>query len=200
MHCFRLSLNWSTANRVLRLYLTKMSMDTNMDKKTATVASIHLSQKSLGYFLLGKIAEKQKLTKQSIQFYQLAERQLIDHQNDDAFLLIKLEINFRITATIYKYATHTNDDDQHVIDKHVLAFMLIVLKRNRQSIFNVTELAMRRVGASNQEDAPMVNTNTSFETIDENANQIHISDTDLVRGDYILNDSLNCMLNNFFFQ
>ncbi|XP_055312081.1 uncharacterized protein LOC129574304 [Sitodiplosis mosellana] len=180
------SASWNMANRVLCSYLKMQA--------THAIAPIQPNHKSLCYFLLGKIAEKQKLTKQSLTFYQLAERQLFDHQNDDAFLLIKLEINFRITASIYKYVAHTQHADaQVVIDKEMLSFLLHVLKRDRRRIFNDTEFAMRTpaaaaaAAASNQEGvavtaaAGYTTRVDTVATIDENANQINeFTDKDLI--------------------
>lgn len=143
---------------------------------------IQSHQISLCYFLLGKITEKKKLTKQSLTFYQLAERQLFDHQNNETFLMIKLEINFRITASIYKYVTQRTNDG-HVIDKNGLLYLLHVLKRDRQRVFNDTELVKR--GTGNQTAAasiadsttaiqgPTTDTVTIANDIDENANQIN---------------------------
>lgn len=121
-------------------------------------------QSSLCYFLLGKIAEKKKFTKQSIEFYQMAERQLFDQQNDVNLQMIKLEINFRITASIYKYIMKNANQ---AINKEIASFLLHVLKRDRTRIFNDTELAMRI--ANNKKDA-----------IDENANQVNDLDKDPV--------------------
>lgn len=155
------SSSWHMTNRLLHSYLTSIAS-----------APVQPGQKSLCYFLLGKIAEKRKLTKQSLSFYRLAEQQLFDHhQNDEAFLLIRLEINFRITASIYKYVcahAQPTGDAQTVIDKEMLSFVLHVLKRDRRGTFNATEMAMRMAAAAAsppQEDA-------NAAVVDENDNQI----------------------------
>lgn len=120
---------------------------------------------SLCYFVLGKMIEKKKPIKimQSTKYYLLAERQMYDHQNDDDFLLIKLEINFRITASIYKYVTQAVDAAK---DKNMLERLIRVLKRAKYQIFKNTELSMRT---------------KHVEIIDENANRINVEHENLVR-------------------
>lgn len=119
-------------------------------------STIDATQKSMFYFLMGKFVEKLDCCRfeESLKLYILAEEQLVDQQHNDALLLNKIEINFRITASIYKYVVQADnaiDDDvlQHLIDK---------LKRNKSHIFNDTQLAMR----------------TSSDAIDENANDVDV--------------------------
>lgn len=156
-------------NRLLHSYLTSITSTHGI-----TIAPpIQPGQKFLCYFLLGKIAEKRKLTEQSLTFYQLAERQLFDHHhNDEAFLLIKLEINFRITASIYKYVcahAQPTGEVQMVIDKKMLSFMLHVLKRDRRETFNDKERAMRTAAAA---AASPAEEDATAAVVDENDNQI----------------------------
>lgn len=148
----RALMGWRKAKQMLIAYLT------------ATATTIEPSKKLLCYFMLGKMFEKQNPSqiKQSLENYLWAERQLFDHQNDDAFLLIKLEINFRITASIYKYVTRPVND---AIDKTVLSSLLDVMTRNKNRIFTTTELAQRT---------------SSVENIDENANRMDMEQENLV--------------------
>lgn len=123
----------------------------------AASASIQPQQKLLCHFVLGKVLEKQNFSvqlNQALKHYLLAEQQLCD-QTDDGSFLIKLEINFRITASIYKYVTQPVVN--MVIEKSVLSSLLAVLKRNKDQIFTNTELDMRT---------------NSAENIDENDNRI----------------------------
>lgn len=116
-----------------------------------TAPAIERRQKLLCHFMLGKLLEKQKSVQfnEALENYLLAEQQLFDHQTDDGSFLIKLEINFRITASIYKYVTRPVNV---AIEKSVLSSLLAALKRNKDRIFTNTELDMRPNGTENTDE------------------------------------------------
>lgn len=115
-----------------------------------------LQQKFLCYYLLGKMSE----IKKSIEYYLLAEKQLLLFENgDNALLMSKLEINYRITASIYKCANAQSVGTP--VDKHTLSLLMQVLKRDKSQLFSIHQLDIQ----------PPIDTIT---TMDENANQIDI--------------------------
>lgn len=142
---FRSSLNWKIAKETLDLYL----------KLGTTV--IKPIQQFRCYFVLGKIAEKQNppIIQNVLENYLCAEQQLFDCEDDVALLPMKIEINFRITASIYKYLLRA----ENVMDEHVFTLLMTVLKRDKSRIFNDSQLATR---------------SNNIETIDENANKVNM--------------------------
>lgn len=140
------ALNWTNAKRTLLSYL---KMDTD--------SIINPMQQFQCNFVLGKIAEKQNpmLIRDALQHYLYAELQLFDREDDVNLMQMKIEISFRITASIYKYILRT----ENVIEERVLTQLMLVLKRNRSRIFSDCQLASR--------------SNTT-EIIDENANNVDV--------------------------
>lgn len=112
------------------------------------------------YYLLGKMAEKRKSIAEAIRNYLLAETQLFNDYNDDAddvLFGLKLEINFRITASIYKCVTQPEISS----DQQTLFQFVEVLKRDKGQVFTAVQLNVR----------PSIDLIVAE---DENANQIDI--------------------------
>lgn len=133
---------------------------------TTTDSVWPLQQKFLCYYLLGKMSE----IKKSIEYYLLAEKQLllfenVDGDNEHALLMSKLEINYRITASIYKCANAQSIGTP--VDKHTLSLLMQVLKRDKSQLFSIHQLDIQ----------PPIDTIT---TMDENANQIDIEQKNYV--------------------
>lgn len=141
-HRFRLPFSWMIAKKTLVSYL-----DTDI--------SLDARQKCRCYFMLGKMVEKQNpaAIKDMLTNYLLAEGQLfdLDDDDDDTVLWMKIEISFRITASIYKFVVGAEKS----IDEHEL--LIKVLKRDKSRLFNVNQLTSRA---------------HYVETVDENANKI----------------------------
>lgn len=143
----RPTFNWKTAKQILISFATA-------DSTTA----IEPLQTFQCYFVLGKIAEKQNpaAIRDILENYLLAEQQLFDCEDDDTLLSAKIEINFRITASIYKYVRRV---ENAVLDEPVLTLLWQVLKRDKGRIFSDSQLASRPNYA---------------EAIDENANKVDV--------------------------
>lgn len=143
-HLFRLSLRWKIAEKTLVAYLKGTNRDTSL--------AIDARQKFRCYFILGKMIEKQRPTeiRDVLEKYLLAEQQLFD-LDDDTVLWMKIEVNFRITASIYKFVVRA----QKSIEEY--GILIKLLKRDKRRLFHVNQLASRAKCA---------------EIVDENDNEI----------------------------
>lgn len=162
--CCRVAVSWKEAKQILNLCLNT----------TGSGSTMPSNRKFVCYYLLGKIAEKQKSIAEAIRNYLLAETQLFNDYNDDAddvLFGMKLEINFRITASIYKCVTQPDIS----LDQKTLLQFVEVLKRDKGQVFTAVQL----------------NARPSIDVIvaeDENANQIDIQPkTSLVSIQIIIN-------------
>lgn len=176
---------WNRVSKVLRqLCLTKCPS-----------LFIDAQQKFRCCFMLGKMAEKQQpmAITEALKYYLMAEQQLFDQQQDgddddnnntdgaeDASLIqTKIEMNFRITASIYKFvarymagscANSVNNDARAgstatvatgigANDDELLQQLMHVLQRDKSRLFTENQLA-KRVKQMN-------------ELVDENANKVN---------------------------
>lgn len=87
----------------------------------------------------------------------MAERQLFNHNDDNTQLWLKIEISFRITASIYKFVQQTESS----IVEPLLPILNSVMKRDKSQLFDEIQLNAR----------PNLG---QIQTIDENANEIDI--------------------------
>lgn len=120
------------------------------------------------------MAEKQNRMsmKKALKFYLMAEQQLFDQQHDDddvaaattddkneKLIQTKIEINFRITASIYKFVVRQNANasaDDSFADE--LLQLIQVLQRDKSRLFTEYQLTKRI---------------KRMELIDENANKVN---------------------------
>lgn len=131
---------WTVAKKTLQRYLEFGTLPGNA------------KQRALCYLVVGRMSDKDKFAVDKVlENYLMAERELFN-QLDDDMLLIKIEISFRITATIFKYATQIHTENDSVM----LRRLLQILKRYKGDLFTDQQLELEI---------------KSIESIDENIGQ-----------------------------
>lgn len=144
----RIAFDWTKAKQILDLCVNGNDSGVKLKRQQMIKCC----------FVLGKMAEKKNPRGiiDALKYYRMAEKQLFD-QMDANLLTMKIEISFRITASIYKYIERM----ENVIDADNGEALLHTLKRDKSRLFNEMELATRA---------------KHVEHIDENANKMFDGD------------------------